>query len=168
MSPLRFSWLFKLEACQFWVAWFPRKLSAAWTHFVRINNQLLNLWSCFVIPRDSIRGEHSTEFSAVVFVRSSPYSNPISHRKLYLDLAQQFHLIQSSLAETFLTAQDFISPLIELHLRPVFQYQVVDSPKEKIDSLKDCRSHEVTLKTKRTVRDKISSRSCISELRISL
>ena len=99
---------------------------------------------------------------------SSPYSNPISHRKLYLDLAQQFHLIQSSLADTFLTAQDFISPLIELHLRPVFQYQVVDSPKEKIDSLKDCRSHEVTLKTKRTVRDKISSRSCISELRISL
>ena len=87
---------------------FLRKLSAAWTHSVQNNNQSMNWWSCIVIPLDSIRGEHSTKFSAEVFVPLH-HSDSISHRKLYLDLTQQFHLIQLSLEDTFLTAQDTLS-----------------------------------------------------------
>ena len=79
---------------------FLRKLSAAWTHSVQNNNQSMNWWSCIVIPLDSIRGEHSTKFSAEVFVPLH-HSDSISHRKLYLDLTQQFHLIQLS-KDTFL------------------------------------------------------------------
>ena len=83
---------------------FLRKLSAAWTHSVQNNNQSMNWWSCIVIPLDSIRGEHSTKFSAEVFVPLH-HSDSISHRKLYLDLTQQFHLIHLSLScyqDTFL------------------------------------------------------------------
>ena len=90
---------------------FLRKLSAAWTHSVQNNNQSMNWWSCIVISLDSIRGEHSTKFSAEVFVPLH-HSDAISHRKLYLDLTQQFHLIQLSLncyQDTFLTAQDTLS-----------------------------------------------------------
>ena len=104
----------------------------------------MNWWSCFVIPFDSKRGEHSTEFYAVVFVA------------LYLILT----LFHNETISRHSSRYPFISPLIEFYLRPLFKYKVVNSPKENTHLLKTVsRMRSLERRKDQSARNKITSRS---------
>ena len=54
----------------------------------------------------------------------------------------------------------FISPFIEFHLKPLFEYQVVNSPKENKNPFKDYRRMRLLARRKdHSVRNKITGRS---------